>query len=87
MSEKIFANGLIYKAPLANAPEFIKGRLAIKTDEFIQLLKDQKSDWVNIDLKISKNGKLYAEVNTWKKESTEDRVEYPSQGDDKDLLF
>jgi hypothetical protein len=66
--EKIFANGLIFKAPRPNAPEFVKGSLSIKVDEFVAFLTAHNTNagWVNIDIKESKGGKLYCELNTYK---------------------
>ena len=64
--EAIFPNGLIFKLPRDNAPEFIKGSISIKTEELITFLRSQDGEWVNLDLKVSKNGKAYAQVNTWK---------------------
>lgn len=65
--EKIFAEGLRYEIP-EKAPEWIKGKLSIKVPDFIKFLEQNQSNagWVNIDLKVSKGGKAYAELNTWK---------------------
>lgn len=66
MADKIFANGLSFKRPNEKAPEFVKGSLSIKTDEFIDFLKaNSVNGWVNLDLKESQGGKLYFELNTW----------------------
>ena len=65
---KIFANGLIFKRPRENAPNFVKGTLSIRVSEFVEFLnKNAKNDWVNLDLKESKGLKLYFELNTWEK--------------------
>ena len=87
MSSDIFIKGLIYKIP-NKAPEFVKGKISIKVDEFIEFLKQHgKNNWVNIDLNISKSGKPYAKLNTWKKEIEEaDRVEL-KEDEDSDLPF
>lgn len=58
--------GLYFKLPHANAPDFVRGKVAIKNDEFIEFLKQQPDEWTNLDLKISKNGKGYAQVDNWK---------------------
>ena len=71
-NEKIFAQGLIFKAPRPKAPDFIKGTLSVKVDEFKEFIdKYINKGWVNIDLKVSKGGKYYAELNTWKKKETQ----------------
>jgi len=70
MSEKIFIDGMIVK----NAkPSFVKCRLSFKVDKFgAFLLQHEKDGWVNIDVKESKNGKLYAELDTWKKDQKQE---------------
>jgi hypothetical protein len=66
--EKTFIAGMIYKAPHPNAPDFVKGSLSIKVSEFSAFAQQhQKEGWLNIDLKESKGGKLYAELNTFQK--------------------
>lgn len=69
-NETIFADGLIYNKPHEKAPEFVKGSLSIKVDEFVAFLQKHKKDdgWVNIDMKKSKQGKLYFALNDWKPE-------------------
>ena len=67
-----FVNGLIFKMPRDGAPEFVKGSLSIKVEEMITFLSGKKTDWVNIDLKVSKVGKAYAQVNTFVPESRQD---------------
>lgn len=69
MSDKIFINGLIFKRPSLKAPDWVKGTLSIKVNELIEFLKiNNKNGWVNIDLKESKDGKYYAELNTYQRQ-------------------
>lgn len=70
MAEKEFPRGLITKRR-DNAPDFVIANLAFKVDEFITYLQEQKSEWVNIDIKNSKGGKMYADLNDWKPENTQ----------------
>jgi|TARA_R110002074_G_scaffold250691_5_gene422324 hypothetical protein len=63
--EKIFADGFLFKRK-ENAPDFVIGSQSIKVDEAIQFLTDNvKNGWVNIDIKMSKGGKYYCELDTW----------------------
>jgi hypothetical protein len=62
-----FLDGIIFKLPQPKAPDFVKGSLSIKRDEFIKSLQGQPDEWVNMDLKVSKAGKGYAQLNTYKK--------------------
>lgn len=64
--EALFLNGLIFKMPRENAPDFIKGSLSIKREEMIQALSELDDDWINLDLKVSRQGKSYAQINEWK---------------------
>jgi hypothetical protein len=72
--DKIFADGMFFKNPAENAPEFVKGKISIKTTDFIAFLhKHSKNGWVNLDLKQSPGGKMYFELDNWtpKKEEKE----------------
>lgn len=64
--ENKFIDGLIFKLPHQNAPDFVKGSLSIKREEFIKSLQEMNGDWINLDLKVSKSGKAYAQINEWK---------------------
>lgn len=73
MSEKIFPDGLIYKLPGENAPDFVKGSLSFKVEEFKAFLDKHKNNgWVNLDFLKSQpstknpNGKLYFALNDFK---------------------
>jgi len=69
MSDKEFVNGLIVKAPKDKAPDFVKAAISIKREELITWLTGKSDEWINLDVKESKNGKWYAEVNNWKSEA------------------
>lgn len=64
--EKIFAEGLVVKRN-ERAPDFVICNLSVKVGEFVNFLHQHESEgWVNIQCKVSKNGKLYAELDTWR---------------------
>ena len=72
MSDAKFIPGLIVKAPHERAPDFVKASISIKVEELGQYLREKykaKEEWVNIDVKVSRNGKWYAVENDYKKES------------------
>jgi hypothetical protein len=63
--DKVFGEGIFFKQK-ENAPSFVMGAVSIKVDEFILFLKDNvKKGWVNLDLKESKGGKHYFQLDTW----------------------
>jgi len=65
--DKVFIDGMIFKAPHPKAPDFVKGTLSVKVSEFYVFCQQhQKEGWLNIDLKVSQAGKYYAELNTFK---------------------
>jgi hypothetical protein len=73
MNEKTFPKGLIVKPPHAKAPDFIKCGISIKREEFIAWLEDQDGDWINLDVKESKQGKWYAQTNDWKPDRSKEK--------------
>lgn len=61
-----YIEGLIFKAPHENAPDYVIAKISIKRAELIAWLESQSGEWINADLKESQQGKLYAAVDTWK---------------------
>jgi len=66
MSEKEFVDGLIIKAPRDGAPDFVKCSISIKRKDLGNWLRSKSDEWINLDVKVSQQGKWYAEVNNWK---------------------
>lgn len=63
--EKVFVDGLIVKRN-DSAPDFVICNLSLKGAELVEFMrKHQKDGWVNVQVKRSKGGKLYAELDTW----------------------
>jgi hypothetical protein len=77
--ETEFVDGLIVKAPRDGAPDFIKAGLSIKRLELIAWLTAREGDWVNVDIKESKNGKWYAAVDPWKPKAEGERNSAPAR--------
>lgn len=75
MNDVIFLEGLSIKPPHEKAPSWVKGKVSIKVNEFIEALKQHQNDkgWVNIDLKEAKSGGLYFSLDTYKKENVPDK--------------
>ena len=74
--DKVFAKGFSFKRN-DNAPEFVVGKLSLKADEAIQFIKDNSFEgWVNLDVKKSKDGKYYIELDNFKlKQAKQEKLE------------
>lgn len=70
MADKEFVDGLIVKAPRDGAPDFVKGSISIKRVELIGWLSNKDDEWINLDVKESKGGNWYSEVNTYNKQQS-----------------
>ena len=83
MAEKQFADGLRFELPGEKAPAWVKGKISIKADAFIKFLEANKNErgWVNLDVKESKGGNIYVELNTYssQKPPTDSGGEPPQQ--------
>ena len=67
MSDDVeFPSGLIIKPPHDKAPDFVKGKLSINKESLTEWLATKEGEWVNMDIKVSKGGKLYLAVDNWK---------------------
>lgn len=64
--EKQFANGIWFNKPHQNAPDFVIGKLSISVQNFIAWLNEHdENDKVRIDIKESRAGKVYCELDTY----------------------
>lgn len=62
-----FVDGLFYKEPRAKAPDYVKGALSIQPTKLAAWCQSHENEeWVNVDIKESKGGKIYCAVNDWK---------------------
>lgn len=88
MSDIEFVDGLIVKAPHENAPDFVKCKISIKRKDLGNWLRKKEGDWINVDVKVSKDGKWYAAVDTWvpkaKGDQTQSESDKPQIGDEFD---
>jgi uncharacterized protein YgbK (DUF1537 family) len=73
--EKIFADGFSFKRN-ENAPDFVVGRLSMKTNEAIAFLKKHdQNGWVNLSVKTARSGNHYVELDTYVgKKMTEEKA-------------
>jgi len=64
-----FIKGLSIKPPQQNAPAYIKGKISFNVEEVIASLRENQNEkgYVNADLKESKDGKLYIQLDTYQK--------------------
>ena len=85
--EKIFVDGMICKRH-PKAPDFVKVNLSLKMSELIAFAKQHHNDgWLNVQVKESQGGKLYAELDTWKPQEQPQQAPPPPAGDFDDIPF
>ena len=65
--EKIFADGFRFEKPREGSPDFVKGRISVKVPEAVAFLQQHQNNggWVNLEIKKSKEGKFYIELDTY----------------------
>ncbi len=68
-NEKQFIAGMRYTTPSEKTPKWIKGHISVKVEEFIGFAQSHQDErgWLNIDVKESKGGNLYLELNEYRK--------------------
>jgi hypothetical protein len=75
MAEKKFVDGLIVKRN-EKAPSFVVCSLSFKSGDFVKFIGENAvKGWLNVDIKLSREGKYYSEVNNWTKENAKPKVE------------
>ena len=86
-NEPKFVNGMICKRS-AQAPEWVLVNLSLKVDELTSFLGMNESDgWVNVQIKRSKSGKIYAQVDDWKPQQKTQSAEQPPSFPAEDQSF
>jgi hypothetical protein len=65
MSDIEFVNGLTVKQKNENAPEYVLANGSINCEQLREWLQG-RDGWVNWQAKLSKGGKPYVAVDTWK---------------------
>jgi hypothetical protein len=68
--DKEFINGLNFKPPREQAPEFVKGTGSINKNRLIEFLQSKQDEWVNFNVMVGRSGNWYAEVDNWKPDLT-----------------
>lgn len=67
-----FVDGLFFKEPRAQAPDYVKGSISIQPGKLAAWCQTHAGEeWVNVDVKESKGGKVYCAVNDWKPEGAQ----------------
>ena len=76
--EPIFVKGLYFNEPHENAPAWVKGKLSINKGQFLNFLDELKANekgYISIDMKVSKSGKTYFQVDNWKPDKNYTKTE------------
>ncbi len=68
--KKYFPKGLYVKKPNEKAPDYVIGAISVHVADFKEYLEQVSGEWLNMDIKNSKEGKFYAEVNLWKPDAS-----------------
>lgn len=71
MSDPIFPDGIRVYPPNDGAPDFVKGALVIDSLKFAAWLGQQPDKTVRLDIKLSRKGPLYLQLNTYQRKHTE----------------
>ena len=90
--ESVLVKGFYPKQKRDGAPDFVIGNGSINLPQFAEFMREFKAanpgeEWVNIDMKISKAGKGYAVVDTWKPDPDKQPAPAPAASVDDDLPF
>lgn len=85
MENEKFVEGMRVAKPSEKAPDFIKLNIGVNVADFLYWAnKHSDRGWVNIQIKESKGGKLYAEIDNYKPQAqnpNERKAEVKSEND------
>lgn len=65
---QIFIDGIRVDEPSEKAPDFVKGKISINLEKFIESARQHVSPkgWITLDIKVSQKGGWYTSLNEWK---------------------
>ena len=64
-----FVDGMYFKMPHENAPEFVVGSPSIHKEKMLAWLQGKEANeagYINLTVKIARSGKPYVAVDSWK---------------------
>ena len=69
--DSALVSGFYPKPRHPNSPDFVIAKASVNLQQFAAFVKEFKAanpqeEWLNIDMKLSRAGKGYASVDTWK---------------------
>lgn len=79
MPEQKFPDGLYVNAPRDNAPDFVKGSIAIDPAKFLPWLQEQGPTKLYLDIKEGRSGKWYASVSSYTPKTQATRAPSPEE--------
>lgn len=82
-----FLNGLWVDKPHEKAPSFVIAKISVNVEKMLDSLKATNEKYINLQLKESKEGTFYAEIDEWKPEKTAKPEPIVEEEDDSDLPF
>lgn len=74
-----YVKGIFWNEPSEKAPEWVKGRISFKVKDVIEYLQANENErgYVNVNVKISRNGDTYLELDTWQPNQQKIKQEKP----------
>jgi len=83
MADDNLVKGIYFKTPHKKAPDFVKRKVSIKVDDFVQYLQEHrnKDGYVNFDLKEAKSLHWYLKYNDWVPEQQNNEPDEPEMVD------
>ena len=67
-----FIPGLFVKNPNERAPDYIIGKVSINRNQMLSFLQHHQGDWINGEIKRSRDGNLYCAIDNWQPQQRSD---------------
>jgi hypothetical protein len=61
MSEKVYPKGMRWQEPKESAPNFVKARVGINVEQFVEFLNEHVNErgWINFEMNEGREGGFY----------------------------
>ena len=68
MSEKVYPKGMRWQEPKESAPNFVKARVGINVEQFVEFLNQHVNEngWINFEMNEGREGGFYFVLDDFK---------------------
>ena len=83
MSGKVYPKGMRWQEPKESAPDFIKARVGINVEQFVEFLNQHVNEngWINFEMNEGREGGFYFQLDNFKPDPSKSKAKAKQEED------